>query len=356
MTAAAPAGLEAMNRFLMLMIDPFAGVGETAGATAMRAIGFAPEAPAPQPQNVLAYGPMVTKAAPVPAPAPAPFERRWTGWAAAYGSQSKAGGDAVIGSHDRDVRTGNIASGFDYRFSPDTAVGVAFSGGSATFGLSEGLGSGRGDIYQAGAYGATRINGFYLAASAAASWFDLSESRTVTLPGAIGTLQGNAHAQGWGGRVEAGRRYDGAGFGVTPYAALQAQALRTPAFTEVTTSGSSAFALSYAEQTTTRTRSELGIGADARIAGAGGAALTVFGRAAWGHEFSPDTSILPAFAVLPSAPFGIQGAQAAENSALLSAGALWASANGVSLRLKADGEFARSVTTYAANATLRVAW
>jgi outer membrane autotransporter protein len=285
-----------------------------------------------------------------------PFARRWTAWGAAYGSQGRADGDAVIGSHARDVRTGNIASGFDYRPAPDTAVGLAFSGGTARFGLSDGLGSGGGDIYQAGAYGATRLSGFHLAASVAASWYDLAQTRTVSLPGAIGTLQGGAAAHGWGARIEAGHRFEAAGFGVMPFAALQAQAIRTPAFTETATSGTSAFALTYGAQTTTRTRSELGIAADQRIADAGGAALSVFGRAAWGHEFSPDSAIAPAFAVLPSTTFPIQGAKAAGNSALLAAGALWASANGISLRLKAEGEFASTVTTFAGSANLRIAW
>jgi autotransporter-associated beta strand protein len=351
-TAAAPAGLEAMNRFLMVMIDPFAGVGETPGANAMRAIGFAAEDP-PKAANILAYRPMATKA---PPEEPAPPARRWTAWAAVYGSQSRAGGDAAVGSHDRDVRTGNIASGFDYRLAADTAVGLAFSGGAASFALSDGLGSGRGDIYQAGAYGATRWNGFHLAASVAATWYDLSQSRTVALPGAISTLQGSAAAHGWGGRAEAGRRYEVAGFGLTPFAALQTQAIRTPAFSETATAGSPAFALTYPAQTTTRTRSELGIGADQRLGDAGGGALSVFGRAAWGRDFSRDAAISPAFAVLPATTFAIQGAPAAANSALLSAGALWANTNGISLRLKADGEFARAATGYAANATLRVAW
>ena len=60
--------------------------------------------------------------------------------------------------------------------------------------------------------------------------------------------------------------------------------------------------------------------------------------------------------MLPGAAFTIQGAQAAANSALLSAGLLWANGNGWSLRLKGDGEFASSVTTWAGNATLRYVW
>jgi autotransporter-associated beta strand protein len=350
-TAVAPAGLEAQNRFLMLMLDPFAGVGEASGATTLRATSFGEEETA-QPDNALAYAPLPTKAPPTPA---ASFAQRWSAWAATYGSESRARGDAAIGSHDRDVRTGNIASGLDYRFSPDTTVGFAFSGGSASFGLSDGLGSGHGDIYQFGGYAATRWQGFYLAASAALSRYEVTESRNVAIAGTLSALSGDTAAHALGARFEAGRRYGDAGGGVTPFAALQTQSIRTPAFGEAANAGATAVALNYAEQTTTRTRSELGIGADRRFDLAGGSVIG-FGRAAWGHEFNRDALITPGFAALSGSAFTVQGAQAAANSALLSAGLLWSTPIGWSLRLKGDGEFASSVTTYAGTATLRYVW
>ena len=343
----------------MLMLDPFAGVGETAGATSMRATSVAAEDDDSS-DLTLGYAGKPRKAVRLPVKAPplaaAAPEPRWSASAATYGSQSRAAGDPVIGSHDRDVRTGNIASGFDYHFSPDITVGVALSGGSANFGLSDGLGSGHGDVYQVGAYGALRRDSFYLAASVALSRYEISQSRSVAFPGAFSALSSDTAAHAIGARFEAGKRYDYAGFGITPYVALQAQSIRTPAFNDVVNAGTSAFALNYAAQTTTRTRSEFGVGADRRLGDFYGGSVIGFGRAAWGHEFDRDTSINPAFAALPGTAFNIQGAQAAANSALLSAGLLWANTNGWSLRLKGDGEFASSVTTWAGNATLRHVW
>ena len=53
-------------------------------------------------------------------------------------------------------------------------VGFALSGAGTNFGLSDGLGTGRGDILQGGVYGATRFDNYYLAASLAASYYDVS--------------------------------------------------------------------------------------------------------------------------------------------------------------------------------------
>lgn len=78
-TAAAPAGLESMNRFLMLMLDPFAGTRGDDG-TVGPALGFAPAPPSRDAAKAYAAFLPITKA-----PALA-FEERWTGWGAAYGS------------------------------------------------------------------------------------------------------------------------------------------------------------------------------------------------------------------------------------------------------------------------------
>ena len=199
-TAIAPAGLEAQNRFLMLMLDPFAGVGETAGATSMRATSFAAGRRAERRPDARLCGQAARRRSACRSrrrrlrpPARAGAGRRGPRPTAARAGRA---GDAAIGSHDRDVRTGNIASGFDYHFSPDITVGVALSGGTASFGLSDNLGSGHGDIYQVGAYGALRRDSFYLAASLAVSRYEISQSRTVAFPGALSALSSNTAAHG----------------------------------------------------------------------------------------------------------------------------------------------------------------
>ena len=90
---------------------------------------------------------------------PAPvYEPRWTVWGGAYGGSNRTTGDlAVIGSHDLSARTVGFAGGFDYRLTPDTVVGLAFAGGGTNWSLSQGLGGGKSDAFQAGIYGATKF-------------------------------------------------------------------------------------------------------------------------------------------------------------------------------------------------------
>jgi autotransporter-associated beta strand protein len=176
-TAVGPAGLEAMSQFLKLMLDPFAGTrGEAGGGPAL---GFAPERPVSK-EAASAYAAYRSI---LKAPAPALYEPRWTTWAALYGSTSNARGDLGIASHDRDLRIGGVAAGADYRVSPNTVVGFALSGAGANFQLSDGLGTGRGDILQGGVYGATRFDNYYLAASLAASYYDVSTEHHLVTAG-----------------------------------------------------------------------------------------------------------------------------------------------------------------------------
>jgi hypothetical protein len=53
------------------------------------------------------------------------------------GGSNHTGGDiAVTGSHDLSASTVGFAGGFDYRFTPDTMVGLAFAGGGTNWNLS----------------------------------------------------------------------------------------------------------------------------------------------------------------------------------------------------------------------------
>lgn len=351
-TGAAPAGLLSMSQFLALMIDPFAGTRGEDGASGP-ALGFAADHRA-SPQAMEAYAALlpVNKA---PVSGPQAYTGQWTVWGAAYGSHSRADGDGAIGSHDRTVRTGNIAGGFERRLSPDAVIGVAMSGGSASFRLSDGLGSGRGDIVQGGAYGTWRFHGYYLAASLAASYFDVSSDRSVTLPVAS-QLAASYGATGLGARIESGRRFIQAGYGVTPFVAVQVNSVRTDAYNERVVGGSPLAALGYNAETTSRLRSEVGATFDGRFAAMLGGALHWYGRVAWAHEYSRENSIVAAFQSLPGSTFSVQGAAPFSNAALLAGGMRWNFANGLSLHGKIEGEFAGNVTTYNANAVLRKTW
>jgi hypothetical protein len=70
-------------------------------------------------------------------------------------------------------------------------------------------------------------------------------------------LSASFNAQSFGGRVEGGYRFATIYGGLTPYAAIQAQNFRTPAYSEADLTAGG-FALGYNGRTATDTRSELG--------------------------------------------------------------------------------------------------
>jgi hypothetical protein len=77
-------------------------------------------------------------------------------WGAGYGGYNKTSGDpAVVGSHDLIARTFGYAAGLDYHFTRDTVAGFALAGGGTNWSLAQGLGGGKSDAFQAGAYAAT---------------------------------------------------------------------------------------------------------------------------------------------------------------------------------------------------------
>jgi outer membrane autotransporter protein len=343
-TGAAQAGTQAMNSFLSLLTNPF-----------NNSRGAAPEIPLPARPALITKAPIYKAQAQAEA---ASDPRRWSIWAAAYGGHNITSGDTSAGSHDRSSRTFGYASGLDYRLTPNTIIGFALAGGSTNFGLSGGFGGGHSDMVQAAVYSTTVINAAYVSAVLAYAWHHVSTDRIVTLTG-TDDLTAGFSANNVGGRIEGGYRFaipgvfDSSGFGVTPYAALQVQAFRTPSYSEIAASGSSTFALAYDARTTTTTRSELGSWVDKSYAFDSGKVFTLFGRVAWAHDWYSDPSVKVSFLSLPGSSFTEFGAMPARDSLLTSAGAQIGFGNGVSLAAWFDGEFAEHSQTYAGTARLR---
>ncbi|MGH6770434.1 MAG: autotransporter outer membrane beta-barrel domain-containing protein, partial [Xanthobacteraceae bacterium] len=338
------AGIQSMNLFLNAMLDPFVA-GRSGGFGA--ALGYAPE-------EAFAAN------FPVKAPRVASFNQRWSVWGAAYGGRNRTDGEPVaVGSHDTAVNAAGFAGGVDYRISANTVIGAALSIGENHWTIAN-LGKGNADVAQVGGYFSTHWNNAYVSAGVAGAWHDASTDRTVTVVG-IDRLRADFDARSIGARAEAGYRFAmptfaGATHGLTPYAAVQVQSLRTPTYAERATFGANNFALAYASQTTTDTRSELGAWADTRHRLDSGAQLLLRARAAWVHDYDPGRRINAAFQTLPGAAFTVDGAAAPKNAALTSAVAELKLRNGVTLIGKVDGEFSGRSTTYAGTGTLKYAW
>ncbi len=121
--------IQLMNSFLSLMLNPFGG----APSGNPGAIGFARE-----------FGPgdKISPEAAAAYAAVTPKDKRadnstgrWSVWGQAYGGYNKINGDATTVSHDSAARTYGLATGFDYRASPDTMVGFALAGAGENWGV-----------------------------------------------------------------------------------------------------------------------------------------------------------------------------------------------------------------------------
>ncbi|MHA4858188.1 autotransporter domain-containing protein, partial [Enterococcus faecium] len=86
------------------------------------------------------------------------------------------------------------------RASADTVLGFALAGGGTNWGLSNGLGSGRSDVFQIGAYGTHKVGAAYLSGALAYAWNGISTSRTVNLAG-VDQLNARVDGQTFAGRI-----------------------------------------------------------------------------------------------------------------------------------------------------------
>jgi uncharacterized protein with beta-barrel porin domain len=302
--------------------------------------------------NALNYAAIDRKAPPM---APR-FEQRWSVWAAGFGGSQTTDGNAAVGSTDTTSSIYGTAVGAVYHFSPDTRAGFALAGGGTNFSANN-LGSGRSDLFQAGAFIRHAVGPAYISAVLAYGWQDITTNRTVTL-GGFDQLRAEFKTNAYSGRVEGGYRFVApvvGGVGITPYAAGQFTTFDLPAYAESVVTGTPNFALNYAAKSVTDTRSELGIRTDKSWA-MPGAILTVRGRLAWAHDFDPDRSIGATFQALPGASFVVNGAAQASESALTTASAEWKWMNGWSAAATFEGEFSDVTRSYAGKGVVRYDW
>nr|WP_249809710.1 autotransporter domain-containing protein [Bradyrhizobium sp. 139] len=333
---------QAMSQFMGLLTDP-SSAGRETGASAPPA--YADSTPPAAARDAFAMLPPAKT-----------FEQRWNVWAAGFGGSQTTDGNTAQGSNSGTSRLFGTAAGAVYWFSPQTLAGFALAGGGTNFSVTGG-GTGRSDLFQAGAYVRHTNGPSYISAALAYGWQDVTTDRTVTLAG-VDRLRAEFNANAWSGRLEGGYRTIApwiGGIGITPYAAGQFTTFNLPAYAESVVSGGGGFALSYAAKSVTDTRSELGLRADKSFAKANGI-LTLRGRAAWAHDFNPDHSVAATFQALPGASFVVNGARAASDSALTTASVEMKWLNGWSTAASFEGEFSNVTRSYAGKGTVRYAW
>ena len=336
-------GFTAGSMFLNLVLNPF-NEGRS-GSTVGPAIGYAP-------QSKVSQG--AAQAFASVKDAPATFDQRFGFWASGYGGSGTV--DPSSGATTTTTRVYGYASGLDYRVTPDTVVGFALGGGGTNWSLSQGLGGGHSDMFQSSLYASTHFGAAYLSGALAYSWNDVKTNRTVTVAG-TDMLAGHFNSNTLAARMEAGYRFDLAGFGVTPYTAGQVQWMFLPAYGESATSGSNQFALNFTAQTVAAERTELGSWFDYTTYLLNqSTSMKLFGRAAWAHDYNTSMSATALFQSLPGASFVVDAPKPAANSALTTAGAEYKLDNGWSVLGKFEGEFSSTTTIYSGMGVIRKQW
>jgi outer membrane autotransporter protein len=144
--------------------------------------------------------------------------------------------------------------------------------------------------------------------------------------------------------------------GITPYAAVQAQSIALPTYGETATAGSNQFALNFASQTATATRTELGGWLDKSMRMDGGALLTLYGRAAWAHDFGDSRAATAILQALPGSNFIVNGATPARDGALVTGAVQYGLPSGWSFLAKFDGEFSSTTSIYSGSGMVKRTW
>ena len=351
---------DAMTQFMGLLTDPFiAGRGDGA-------IGGAAATPfAEEGDGANAYASASRKRASAEraayamftkAPLAQSYDQRWSVWAAGFGGSQTTDGNVALGSNTTTSRVLGMAAGADYIFSPRTIAGFALAGGGTNFSVAN-SGTGRSDLFQAGAFIRHNVGPAYISGALAYGWQDITTDRIVTV-GGVDRLRAQFNANAFSGRVEGGYRFVTpwlGGVGITPYAAGQFTTFDLPAYAEQVLSGANTFALAYGSKSVTDSRSELGIRTDKSWA-LQNAILTLRGRLAWAHDFNPDRNIAATFQTLPGASFVVNGAAQASDSALTTASAELKWINGWSAAATFEGEFSNVTRSYAGKGVVRYAW
>ncbi|WP_245350755.1 autotransporter domain-containing protein [Bradyrhizobium sp. UFLA03-84] len=350
-TGSQQATFDAMHQFMGVLTDPFMGRGNGFGG-ASAATGYADEddqASAYAARRGADAFAMFTKAP------PAAFVPRWNVWVAGFGGSQSTNGNATLGSNDTTSRIAGTAVGADYLISPNTLLGFALAGGGTSFSVNN-LGTGRSDLFQAGAYVRHTEGPAYITAALAYGWQDITTDRTVTAAG-IDRLRAEFNANAYSGRLEGGYRFVApwtGGVGITPYAAGEFTTFDLPAYAERVISGLPTFALHYGSRSVTDPRTELGLRTDKSFLVQDGI-LTLRTRFAWAHDYNPTRLAAATFQALPGASFVVNGAALASDSALTTASLEMKWRNGWSAAATFEGEFSDITASYAGKG-VRYAW
>jgi fibronectin-binding autotransporter adhesin len=271
-----------------------------------------------------------------------------TGYGAWMSTAASGGGLAVRAT------LGGGAIGADYRLAPDALIGLTIGYGSTNSTMSATGDNARQSLYQFATYGGMTFGRLYVDGLVGAGFAEGTMTRDLSVPGLAASAKGSQHGPLVFGAIETGARYElPAGFGITPFAGLDASSVRQDAFSETSVSP---LALSVATQSTTSIRSHLGVrlSNDMTVG-----TVPVFAEVsiAWAHEFADVARPVTAgFTAVPTASFTVHGAPAARDQAQVGVTALVRLSEAARLFMRYDGSYGGGQIVNAARGGLRITW
>ena len=279
-----------------------------------------------------------------------PEQRRLRGWMAGFGGYGWL--DGASGSSSVQTTTQGLAVGADWSFDGGT-LGLAIASGTTGWSLDGGLGSGRGNVFQAGLYGRTGAGPLYAAVAGGWGVHGLSTNRSVGFLGDYMSASYTAYT--WSGRAETGYRIALGDHGLTPFVAGQGQVANLPGFCETSQTGSGA-ALCFNSATASSFRSELGIESDANLGTVLGSKARLQVRLAWAHEWQTANTASASFQSLPGSSFTVSGTPLPADVGLVRVLSEIELDRTWSFRLQGDAEFAGNYGSLAGTARIAARW
>ena len=266
-------------------------------------------------------------------------------WGNAWGLDNQLSGKLPYGSHDASNQGYGVTLGLDYDVSAQTVIGAAIGVGRSTFQINP-ANRGSNNNLQLGFNIKYSDEEYYLAGALNYSNNAFKTDRNITTGGAA-TLHSSFSGDGFGGRAEAGFLAPWS-LPFNLYAAVQAQNVRTPAYNEAVTAGTTSFALTVHNNSINSVRTEIGAWFNQPV----NDNIVLTGRAAWAHDSFDYINTTATFQNLTKTGFNIIGAYVPRNSGLVSGGAKIGLGDGLSLSINATGQIAENYTGVSGGLTL----
>jgi subtilase-type serine protease len=342
-------GVRISSQFLGAMTDIHGEGRDPSNPSASQALGYGPT---PKPAGQAAIANVTGTTAGVPTYGP-----KYSLWGGPITSYSTTSGDADLGTTRVTARSTQIVGGLDLRLDPTTLVGFALAGGTASSSLADGLGSASAGLAQFGTYASTRMGALSLTGAGAFTWMDVTTHRAIPILG-LADVTGRYQPTIWSGRLEAA--YEVAKVSrvaFSPFAAFEAQSMRSPGFVEqdAFAGGAAVGGLTVRGQTGATTRSILGLDVRGSL-DIGQLTMQGFVRAGWGHYFDQATSSTAFLTGIPGSDFTVTGSKSKPDAATLALGLNTRITPTLTLTTSFDSEFARNSQTYTGAARMRMAF